>query len=74
MKLAVNHIVISQTTALAYSLTLLEKSDLDTDTFLSLIGASPLSSPYFNFKYKPMVERSFKPTAFSTTLMTKDVR
>uniref|UniRef100_A0A7S3ZHS1 6-phosphogluconate dehydrogenase NADP-binding domain-containing protein n=1 Tax=Lotharella globosa TaxID=91324 RepID=A0A7S3ZHS1_9EUKA len=72
-KLALNSMLVANTTALAYSLGYLRRSGLDTKTFMDIVQGGILQCPYYNLKYKGMMERNFSPTNFATSLMLKDV-
>jgi 3-hydroxyisobutyrate dehydrogenase len=72
-KLALNQILIAQTTALATSLGLVEQCGLSTDDFMDTLRGGVLHSRYFDFKHPAMTARNF-PSMFPTTLMLKDVK
>lgn len=72
VKLALNQLVLSHTAALALSLSIIEKSGIDTDLFMEIVRPSVVYSPYFDVKYKRMKERNYDDPHWIASLFLKD--
>ncbi len=73
MKLVLNLLAASTIAALAEALTFGRKGGLDWHVMLDVIGDSVVASPLIKYSLPPLKARDFSP-AFSTDLMTKDMR
>jgi 3-hydroxyisobutyrate dehydrogenase len=73
MKLALNHLIASLTTAFSLSLGLVLRSGLSVDEFLSILRGSALFAPTFEKKLPGMLERRFDDPNFPLKHLAKDV-
>lgn len=71
-KLALNQLILANTTALAFSVGYLEKSGLDTTPFMEIVQGGILNCPYYGFKYQSMLDRKFNNVTWTTNLSLKD--
>jgi 3-hydroxyisobutyrate dehydrogenase len=72
VKLALNQLIASLTTAFALSLSLVEKQGVEVETFMELLRQSALYAPTFDKKLKRMLERDFTNPNFPTKHLLKD--
>jgi 3-hydroxyisobutyrate dehydrogenase len=72
LKLALNQLVASMTTAYALSLAMVERGGVPPETFKDVLGQTGLYASTFEKKYTRMLGRQFDPQ-FSTRLVLKDV-
>jgi 3-hydroxyisobutyrate dehydrogenase len=73
MKLVVNNWLLALVGALAETIALAERIDVDPADFLDLIKGGPVGPPYAELKGRMMIEREFPP-AFPLRLAAKDAR
>ena len=71
MKLVVNSWLLGLVGALAETVALAERIDVDPADFLDLIKGGPVGAPYAELKGRTMIEREFPP-AFPLRLVAKD--
>jgi 3-hydroxyisobutyrate dehydrogenase len=71
MKLVVNNWLLGLVGALAETVALAERMDVDPAEFLDVIKGGPVGPPYAELKGRMMIEREFPP-AFPLRLMAKD--
>ncbi|HYY73821.1 MAG TPA: NAD(P)-dependent oxidoreductase [Solirubrobacterales bacterium] len=71
MKLVVNNWLLALVGALAETVALAERIDVDPADFLDLIKGGPIGPPYAELKGRMMIEREFPP-AFPLRLVAKD--
>ncbi|XWK89609.1 MAG: NAD(P)-dependent oxidoreductase [Phormidium sp.] len=72
VKLALNQLIASLTTAFALSLSLVQKQGVEVETFMELLRQSALYAPTFDKKLKRMLERDFTNPNFPTKHLLKD--
>jgi 3-hydroxyisobutyrate dehydrogenase-like beta-hydroxyacid dehydrogenase len=72
-KIAVNYLLAHALQALAESITLLERKDLDTGRFVQMINDSVFPGPVYGGYGDAIARRSYTPPGFSTVLGLKDV-
>ena len=72
MKLVVNAWLLTFTAALAESITVADRLDVDPGTFLDVIKGGAVGPPYAELKGRAMVERDFSEVAFPLKLADKD--
>lgn len=72
VKLALNQLIASLTTAFALSLSLVQKQGVEVETFIELLRQSALYAPTFDKKLKRMLERDFSNPNFPTKHLLKD--
>jgi 3-hydroxyisobutyrate dehydrogenase len=72
MKLALNTWVVGLVEALAETLALAERLELDPAQLLEVIRGGPMDSGYAQTKGKAMIEREFEPPSFPLRLAAKD--
>lgn len=72
VKLALNQLIASLTTAFALSLSLVQKQGVEVETFMELLRQSALYAPTFDKKLKRMLERDFSNPNFPTKHLLKD--
>lgn len=72
VKLALNQLIASLTTAFALSLSLVEKQGVEVETFMELLRQSALYAPTFDKKLKRMLSRDFTNPNFPTKHLLKD--
>ncbi len=74
LKLALNQLIASLTTAFAYSLGLARREGLDVELFMGILRRSALYAPTFDKKLSRMQLRDYSGPNFPTQHMLKDVR
>lgn len=72
-KIAVNYLIAHALQALAESITLLEREDLDTGQFVQMINDSIFPGPVYGGYGDAIARRSYTPPGFTTVLGLKDV-
>jgi len=72
MKLALNTWVVELVEALAETLALAERLEVDPAQLLEVIRGGPMDSGYAQTKGKAMIERRFEPPSFPLRLAAKD--
>jgi hypothetical protein len=72
-KIAVNYLIAHALQALAESITLLEREDLDTGQFVQMINDSLFPGPVYGGYGDAIARRSYTPPGFTTVLGLKDV-
>lgn len=72
-KISVNYLMAHALQALAESITLLERYDLDTGQFVQMINDSVFPGPVYGGYGDAIARRSYRPAGFSTVLGLKDV-
>jgi 3-hydroxyisobutyrate dehydrogenase len=73
VKLAMNQLIGSLTTAFSYSLALVQRENIDVDTFMDIVRNSALYAPTFDKKLDRMRDRNFENPNFPTKHLLKDV-
>lgn len=73
LKLALNHLIGSLTTAFSLSLAIVLKEEISVETFMRILRASALYAPTFDKKLGRMLERDFRDPNFPALLMLKDM-
>lgn len=73
MKLALNQLIASLTTAFALSLGFLQRQDVDIDKFMTILRQSALYAPTFDKKLNRMCDRNFADPNFPSKHLLKDV-
>lgn len=73
LKLALNQLIASLTSAFSLSLGIVEKSGIDIEIFMDLLRPSALYAPTFDKKLDNMKERNFENPNFPTKHLLKDV-
>ncbi len=74
LKLALNQLIGSLTTAFATSLAFVRASDVPTDLFMEVLRPSALFAPTFDKKLGRMVEAEYSNPTFPLRLLGKDLR
>lgn len=74
MKLALNQLIGSLTTAFALSLAMVLSAEIPAETFMQVLRSSALYAPTFDKKLSRMLERDFRNPNFPGRLMLKDMR
>ncbi len=74
LKLALNQLIATITTAYAASLGLVRRSGIDVEAYADIVRQSALWAPTFDKKLARMVERVFTPANFPARHLLKDVR
>ena len=72
-KIALNYLLAHALQALAESITLLERSDLDTSQFVQMINDSLFPGPVYGGYGDAIARASYTPPGFTTVLGLKDV-
>jgi len=72
LKLAANHWMITMVAALAETMRLCERMDLDQQQFVALLDGGPLGSPYALDKLSEMRRHEY-PAGFPVRLAVKDL-
>ena len=72
LKLALNQLISSLTTAFALSLGFVMRQGVDVETFMSILRDSALYAPTFDKKLQRMVERNYDNPNFPTKHLLKD--
>lgn len=73
LKLAMNQLIASLTTAFALSLGIVQRNDIDVDLFMEIVRNSAVYSPTFEKKLPRMMKRDFSDPNFPTKHLLKDV-
>jgi 3-hydroxyisobutyrate dehydrogenase-like beta-hydroxyacid dehydrogenase len=74
LKLALNQLIATITTAYATSLGLIRRAGVDLDVYTHIVRESALYAPTFDKKLDRMVNREFVPANFPARHLLKDVR
>jgi len=74
LKLAMNQLIGSLTSAFALSLGLVQRSGVEVETFMEILRQSALYAPTFDKKLSRMVDRYFDHPNFPTKHLLKDLR
>jgi 3-hydroxyisobutyrate dehydrogenase len=74
LKLALNQLIASLTTAFASSLSFVQQQGVDVDTFMALLRQSALYAPTFDKKLSRMVDGNYANPNFPTKHLLKDTR
>ncbi len=73
LKLALNQLIASLTSAFSISLGIVLKENIDVNIFMDILRRSALYAPTFDKKLSNMLNRNFEPTNFPTKHLLKDV-
>lgn len=73
VKLALNQLIASLTTAFAQSLGLIQHQGIDVELFMQILRNSALYAPTFDKKLSRMVERNYDNPNFPTKHLLKDI-
>lgn len=73
MKLALNQLIASLTTAFGLSLAFLKQQDVNIEKFMHILRQSALYAPTFDKKLNRMLERNYTNPNFPTKHLLKDV-
>lgn len=74
VKLAMNQLIGSLTTAFSLSLALVQREAIDTDAFMEIVRNSALYAPTFDKKLERMLNRNFEQPNFPTKHLLKDMK
>ncbi|RZM77396.1 NAD(P)-dependent oxidoreductase [Leptolyngbya iicbica] len=74
VKLAMNQLIGSLTTAFALSLALVQREQIPVETFMEIVRNSALYAPTFDKKLSRMCDRNFSNPNFPTKHLLKDMR
>jgi len=74
LKLALNQLIGSLTTAFAQSLRFVQQQEVPVDTFMAILRESALFAPTFDKKLARMVDQNFENPNFPSKHLLKDVR
>lgn len=74
LKLALNQLIASLTTAFSLSLGFVQQQGVDVETFMTILRQSALYAPTFDKKLQRMVEHNFEHPNFPTKHLLKDTR
>lgn len=74
LKLALNQLIATITTAYALGLGMVRRSGVDLELWAEIVRSSALYAPTFDKKFDRMVERRFLPANFPARLLLKDLR
>jgi len=74
IKLALNQLIASLTTAFSLSLGLVQREDIEVETFMGLLRDSALYAPTFDKKLPRMLGRDYANPNFSARHLAKDIR
>lgn len=74
LKLALNQLIATITTAYAVGLGMVRGAGIDVDLWADVVRSSALYAPAFDKKLPAMIERSFLPANFPVRHLLKDVR
>lgn len=74
VKLAMNQLIGSLTTAFSLSLGLIMRHGIEIETFMTIVRESALYAPTFDKKLERMVERNYANPNFPTKHMLKDTK
>lgn len=72
VKLALNQLIASLTTAFALSLGLIQRQGIDVEVFMQILRQSPLYAPTFDKKLQRMLDRNYDNPNFPTKHLLKD--
>lgn len=72
LKLALNQLIVSLTSAFALSLGFLQRQNVDIDVFMKVLRESALYAPTFDKKLPRMLEENFENPNFPTLHLMKD--
>lgn len=72
MKLALNQLIASLTTAFALSLSFVQHQDVDVEQFMQILRQSALYAPTFDKKLQQMLDRNYDNPNFPTKHLLKD--
>ena len=73
MKLALNQLIITETTAFSMSLGYVREHNLDVEQFMDILRGSALYAPTFDKKLPRMLERNFENPNFPVKHLLKDL-
>ncbi len=73
MKLALNQLIAAHITAFSLSLSLMQRSGVEVETFMNVLKHSALMSPMFEKKLPRLLTRDYASPNFSTKHLLKDV-
>lgn len=73
LKLAMNQLIASLTTAFALSLGMVQRNHIDVDLFMEIVRNSAVYAPTFDKKLPRMIKRDFSSPNFPTKHFLKDV-
>lgn len=73
LKLALNQLIVSLTTAFSISLSYIKKNEIDTELFMEIVRKSALYAPTFDKKLSNYENQNFDNTNFPLQHMLKDV-
>ena len=73
LKLAMNQLIASLTSAFSLSLAFVQCSGVSTDRFMDILRQSALYAPTFDKKLRRMLERDFSDPNFPTKHLAKDI-
>jgi len=73
LKLALNHLIAAETVAFAFSLGLIQRSDVPVETFMAILRESALYAPTFDKKLPRLIKRDYHHPNFSSRHLLKDV-
>ncbi len=74
LKLALNHLIASLTTAFSYSLGMVRRRGVNVDLFMNVVRNSSVHSDQFDKKLDRMLSRDFSDPHFPTKHLLKDVQ
>lgn len=74
VKLAMNQLIGSLTTAFSLSLALVQREQIEVDTFMQIVRNSALYAPTFDKKLERMLNRNFANPNFPTKHLFKDMK
>jgi len=74
LKLALNQLIATITTAYATGLGMVRRSGVDLSLWADIVRGSALYAPTFDKKHHRMVDRDFTPANFPARLLLKDLR
>ena len=74
LKLALNQLIATITTAYATGLGMVRRSGVDLSLWADIVRSSALYAPTFDKKLHRMVDRDFEPANFPARLLLKDLR
>jgi 3-hydroxyisobutyrate dehydrogenase len=74
LKLALNQLIATITTAYAQSLGMIRRSGVDVELYAEIVRSSALCAPTFDKKLPRMLERRFLPANFPARHLLKDIR
>ena len=72
VKLALNQLITSLSSAFALSLSFVERQDVDVDLFMEILRNSALYAPTFDKKLQRMRDRNYSNPNFPTKHLLKD--